>query len=393
MTAFPFVCIVSQEVPHSKAAGSIILHRLFNQWPADRLVVYGPRPPDGAEKLQCDYHEFRSRIDRIQYSRLAPLAPILSHLFPVELPTITLPKGAVVVSVMQSSAYYRAALRVARDNRAPLILIIHDDPEEIEPVRWWSRFILRHFNTQVYRAASLRFCISPQMAIVLAERYGVQGNVLYPNRSRTIKPRPENANYALRREGRLVIGYVGALGYGYGHRIEQLLPIFRRRGVIIRIYSLQEPWFTSDPSVEYAGRFSEPNQIWPRVQAECDAVILPYHGNPGRGHEALYTTHFPSKLTEYLALGMPLVITGPTYATGVQWGRDHPNACVVIPCTIQEQWDQVLQHLIDDPPYRSALANGAVAAAFGEFDPVKIEAMFRSEILAQSRINDGLQEH
>lgn len=359
----------------------MLLQRLFRRWPADRLVVYGPSLPSGAAKLSCVYRCFRPAAARIQYSRLAPFAPVVGQIVPCARPIELLPEGSIVVAVMQSSAYYRVAADVARRNGAPLVLIIHDDPEEIEPVRWWSRPLLRAFNTRVYREARLRFCISPQMAKELEARYGARADVLYPNRSQNITPRPVDTNRRLRRPGQLVLGYAGALGYGYGHRIEELLPLFREQKVVIRIYGFTKPWFADAAEVEYAGSAKDSDELWPRVQAECDAVILPY-AYRHNGHEALYRTHFPSKLTEYLALGMPVIITGPDYATGVQWGKANPRACALLNSKSSDGGAGILARVREDGGYRATLASGALIAAHGEFDPGRIESDFLARLRA-----------
>jgi glycosyltransferase involved in cell wall biosynthesis len=216
------------------------------------------------------------------------------------------------------------------------------------------------------------------MSKALEMRYRAKGEILYPNRSRRTIARPLDLNRALRRRNGLVVGYAGNLAYGYTEGLEQLLPVFRRHGITLRVYSFMSPRFIGEPRVEYAGALS-PEELWPQVQKECDVVILPYC-SPEHGHEKLYSTHFPSKLPEYLALGMPVVISGPDYATGVQWGIDHPEACAVVQLNSQDKWDSTLRRLIEDADYRCALAQGAAAAANAELAPERIELLFRSRL-------------
>jgi hypothetical protein len=383
-TEYPYLCVISQVIPHSEGAGSILLFRLLEDWPTHRLAIYGPPVPPRASVLPCPYHNFQPWVQRVQFSRFGPLAPPLSWLLPPGLSSVALPPDAMVLSVMQSSVYYRTAWAVARRNHLPLALVIHDDPEEIEPVTWWTRSLVQHFNRQVYAAARVRFCVSPQMSKALELRYGVEGEVLYPNRCRRTISRPLDLNRSLRRENGVVIGYVGNLAYGYTEGLEQLLPIFRRHGITLRVYSSRTPRFIGQPGVEYAGTHSL-DELWSQVEKDCDVVILPYCG-PEHGHEKLYRTHFPSKLPEYLGLGMPVLISGPSYATGVQWGVDHPEACVVVQSDSLDKWAPTLRRLAKDHDYRCALAQGALAAANGELAPERIESLFRS------RLND-VQKH
>lgn len=167
------------------------------------------------------------------------------------------------------------------------------------------------------------------------------------------------------------------MSYGYGARLRELAPIFHVAGVTLRIYSLQQPDFLGAPGVQYAGAFS-PALLWERVKSECDAVILPYCRHR-HGHAGLYRTHFPSKLPEYLALGMPVVVTGPSYATGMQWAAEHPDACIRLPSEDDARWPELLSQLTVDGVFRTKLGSGALKAS-AEFDPREISSRFESHM-------------
>jgi len=376
---YPFIFLFSQVVPHSKGAGSILLLRLLQHWPADRLIVIGPSPPHGAKILDCAYLDFKPLLTRIQTTRFAPLGPPLSAIFSTRIPQLDVKRPALVLSVMQTTLYYRAAYRAARRLKLPFCLIVHDDPEEFEPVSWWNRPIVRGFNQKAYSAAEARFCISPQLREVLARRYGAVGEVLYPNRSADLVPRDPDLSRALR-QTRLTIGYAGTMTYGYGDRLEELLPFFRASGATLRIYSMQEPRFSLVSGVQYAGPYQQPDEVWTRVKEECDVVILPYCG-PEHGCQNLYKTHFPSKLPEYLALGMPVIVTGPAYATGMEWASAHPDACIKIGLDETEQWPAVLSRLTKDAEYRRTLGAQALNAS-KQFDPCRIVSEFENRLRA-----------
>ncbi len=99
--------------------------------------------------------------------------------------------------------------------------------------------------------------------------------------------------------------------------------------------------------------------------------------------EKLYAIHFPSKLPEYLALGMPVVVVGPPSATGVRWAARNPEAAVLLDGSAPEKWSPVLSTLKDDADWRERLGRGAVAAGEKYFRPAAIRARFR-EILQLS---------
>jgi len=152
------------------------------------------------------------------------------------------------------------------------------------------------------------------------------------------------------------------------------------------------------------------------MQASADAMILPYL-NPAGPYELLYRTHFPSKLTEYLALGIPVIVSGPDFATGVRWAKAEklsrglarqppgkneqsenpkhqsfqnlsisevlsicPNGA--LPCASREELVEVLRLIKENGALRKELASRAVEAGKRDFDPVRIRQHFWS-VLAE----------
>ena len=106
----------------------------------------------------------------------------------------------------------------------------------------------------------------------------------------------------------------------------------------------------------------------------CDAVILPYSSSERM--KQLYSYHFPSKLPEYLALGMPVIITGPEYATGVRWGKRNPESVITCESENSKKLMALLQNLKTDAILREKMSNGAAEISRKEFNPSKIRARF-----------------
>ena len=73
--------------------------------------------------------------------------------------------------------------------------------------------------------------------------------------------------------------------------------------------------------------FHSPEKLWPLAQAECDVLLLPYA--PEGRMTRLYRTHFPTKLSEYCWVGMPILVTGPENATGYRWAQRRREAAVM----------------------------------------------------------------
>jgi len=172
-----------------------------------KLFVIGPRPHPEAQLLDCPYRELRMPLAPLEKTRLSMHKRSLAALGFVPLPShkqvINLLGGfqpEVVVCVMANTPWILTAERTARKLGIPLVLIVHDINEEFEKVFPWAKNALFRKNRDVYRSAARRLCVSPEMAEFLEQRYGVPGEVMYPNRSEELQPRPLEMSLTLRAE-------------------------------------------------------------------------------------------------------------------------------------------------------------------------------------------------
>ncbi|MCB1276982.1 glycosyltransferase [Prosthecobacter sp.] len=380
----PRVLVVGHDLPHVAQAGSILLYRLFQGWPQESVVALGPPRPQGVESLDCSFVPYEPPFERLERSRLFKWKRLLNSLglMPAGQIRQCLPDGfmpQVIVHVLYSMGHAEAVYQYSRQSGVPLVLIVHDDPDEFNMGFGWAAPLARRRFGRIYAHASRRLCISPEMEQLLHVRYGVSGEVMYPNRSEHTVPRPLEDAEHLKQPGMLTLGYAGGLNYGYGQRLQEVVPILREAGVRLNIYGGALPESVGTDVVTNMGRINPPELLWERVKAECDAVLLPYCF-PNFGHEKLYRSHFPSKLPEYLALGMPVLATGPADATGVKWGLQHPDACVVITAQDGEVWQKTLARLRDDAEWRRSLSASAVLRGNHDFDPLAIRARFQDTI-------------
>jgi glycosyltransferase involved in cell wall biosynthesis len=467
----PRVLVLSDEVPQTVNAGAILLYRLFAGYGQDaqgergqpepvhcerghcnilkkehvtKLFVVGPKAHANAALLNCSYRELRMPLRRLETSRFSMhkrslqalgLIPLPSHRKVLRLLGSFRPE--VIVCVMQNTPFMCLAERTARRLGVPLVLIVHDLNEEFEKVYPWAKKALFATNCRVYRSAARRLCVSPEMAEYLEKRYGVPGEVMYPNRSEELQTRAAELSLTLRAaadqktkrpkdqktenipnteslgatdslpatsnplqaSAALTLGYAGSLAYGYGEELVKLIDVLREVGARIRMFSpkpsgILDALNHATDVVEICG-YRPALEAWGEIQQTCDAVILPY-SNPAGKYESLYRTHFPSKLTEYLALGMPVIVSGPEFATGVKWaqGADQevrgeepefekdyvdvvkiaPNGAV--PCVSREELVSLLNALKHDGALRSEAAKRAVSAGARNFDPARIRKAY-----------------
>ena len=379
--------ILSEEGPNLRTAGGIVLYRLLNGYPEDSLVVIEHNADPQRGQLHCRYHSLTAPWLRLEQSRFHRWKRSLRGfgLVPDVRPETIQDllagfRPEIVLCVMERAAYYEAAWIYARALDLPLIVIVHDVHDQFEPVLPIARKAVLQRDAAFYRYAKRRLCVSPELEALCADLYGVRGEVMYPNRSEDLQPRPFELAGRLKCATALTVGFAGNLNYGYGDELLRLLPAFRASGSRLVIFgrppgpSCAELLHAPD-CVEFRGFMQSPLQVWAAIQSDCDAVLLAYP-NPAGAMERLYRNHFPSKLPEYLALGMPVIVTGPDYATGLKWARCHPEAVASYSGADIEGVARLFKRLRDLGVIRVALAKAAFEAGNRDFDPAAIRAHF-----------------
>ena len=329
----PKILFIADEIPQTKNAGSIQFYRLLQEYPPERLIVMGRQTEHDVEKLPCSYYSFNFPLaERLRVTRFTSFVGDAQALgfflkpLPTDLEKIADSfKPEVIISLMQNITFYYPAYFYAKKKNIPLVLFCHDDAEHFSRIHKTFENHLLKRNSKIYQYATKRLCISPEMAVRWREKYGVPGDYIYPIASDDIISMPIQSNIALKSGGdNLTIGYAGSLAYGYLEGIQEILPILEKSGALMRIYSDKLPGYPESKNIFYAGFSKFAEQTWRRIQDECDAVIIPYSSETS--FKNLYTTHFPSKLPEYIKLGLPIIINGPDYCNGKLWSNKYPRA-------------------------------------------------------------------
>ena len=213
-------------------AGGILLERLLKDFPQERLFVIernaegkGRHWPSVSLKVPLGRFEF-SRFHR--WKRSLHGIGLIPDVHPDKIDALLAGfRPQIVLCIMASGAYYGAAWNYARARGLPLIVIVHDVNDQFEPVLAFARDAVRRRDAAAYRYATLRLCISSEMEALCADRYGVRGVVMHPNRSEELLARPLVESARLKSAGRLTVGFAGNLNYGYGEELLRLLPALR----------------------------------------------------------------------------------------------------------------------------------------------------------------------
>jgi hypothetical protein len=86
--------------------------------------------------------------------------------------------------------------------------------------------------------------------------------------------------------------------------------------------------------------------------------------------------NFPSKLIEYTAAALPLLIWGPSTSSAVTWAMGEPGVAALVTDPGEAAMGVVLKRLAEDMEWRFELGRKSAMAGRKHFSPEKIEASF-----------------
>jgi hypothetical protein len=376
----PRVLFCTSEIPQSVNAGSMQLFRALQGYPGDHLMVLGVAPERGAQLLPCRYELLQLLTYRLACTRFRAWTTGLNALNTLVEPQIGRSMRLarefgpdLVVTVMDKLSYYKHAWALARHLGVPMMTITMDDPQTFEVAHPWFEGGFVRFLHRMYSDVTLSLGVSREMCDDLAARFGKPSTVFYFGPPEGIQPRPPEDSGRLKSPPRLTLGYAGSLSLGYRDGLLSILPALAATKTKLNLYTRDQHCLIEHPQIVNRG-FHAPDKLWPLVQAECDVVLQPYAFDGAM--DRVYRTHFPTKLSEYCWAGMPILVTGPAFATGVGWAGRHPDAAQASTSPAPEVLGPVLERIRTDSGLRETMARGAATAAREEFDPVLIRQTF-----------------
>jgi len=261
------------------------------------------------------------------------------------------------------------ARRLARQFNLPLVSFFQD---------WWPDFpeipiafrprVERQFR-RTYMESDVAICVSGQMRQELGER--TNSFVIPPVPSFTTS-RAWTPDFKLP----LRLVYFGNL-HEYGPQIENALRTLNGADKVrLEVFGASPLW-TSGAEDYFRSRgvynpFIPPNQLIESLRCyNAVLVVMSFDAAMQRR----MSTSFPSKLTEAVQLGLPIVIWGPEHCSAVQWARRGDRALCVTnpnPSTLRRR----LEELAGSQSEQEGLAARARDAAEGDFNPERIQAQF-----------------
>jgi Glycosyl transferase 4-like domain len=395
-TRLPRLLYVGDVPVEASYQGSALVHRVLDGYDMDNLsIVEGGvlasepnRRLSGAQYHVCSLPWawlHRTRIGAQYWNlhllfasrRRGRISRVVSNFLPEAI--LTVPAGVSWIT----------AAEIAHRLNVPLHLICHDEWVCAGDMQDWKDRIFG----KIYRRAASRLCVSPFMAEEYERRYGAPGEVLYPSRAadavRYDGPPARLAEVA----GPLTCVFAGTINSaGAVAALKTLAASLAPRGGLLLIYGpltaeAARASGLEGPNIELRGLVSSA-ELLERLRTEADVLYVPMSfAEADRNNMQI---SFPSKLTDYTAVGLPLLIHGPQDCSAVRWAQENSGVAEVVSTPAEAEVEAAVERL-RDREYRLRLGRAALEAGERYFSHCSAAQVFHAALLGHKRNGRTIQ--
>ena len=329
------------DVPvESSYHGSALLYRLLQNYPRDDLLITeGNLFVSRSERRLpgVRYTRFRVGNSRLLHTRVSNyysswLTFTAASRLRRAMALLNGFEPDAVLTVAHGYSWITAA-RLALTYGVPLHLICHDDWPRLAHGVDFAKNRLDAIFGEIYKQAASRFCVSPFMRDTYRVRYGSEGTVLYPSRAGDCPLFDAPPERLKRNNHPFTVAFGGTINSpGYMRALRTLrtaLEVLSGRLLIFGPLTADAAKQNdlAGPNIVLCGLVTA-RELMARFREEVDVLYVPMSFDSE--DRANMEAGFPSKLTDYTAVGLPLLIHGPTYCSAVRWARGNCGVAEVV---------------------------------------------------------------
>jgi len=359
--------------------GSALLHRLLSDYPPGRLMIIETATESQTERRLPNINYISRPIGKARWlnTRFHPyVAAWFTHAAQGMGRQISQSLNGFQCEAVLTVAHgfgWLAAAQIAIERRVPLHLIVHDDWPRVADVAPQFRNWLDDRFASVYRQAQSRLCVSPAMSRFYEQRYGAPAEVIYPSRASDCGDFAEPPARLADRDHQFTIVFAGTINSrGYVRALTALQKALEPVDGRLLIFGPS----TSDAALSHRNTESRgllsSEELLMRLREEADALFVPMSFDAS--DRANMEMAFPSKLADYTATGVPLLIYGPSYCSAVAWARENPGVAEVVEA--EPDLPSAVAKLATSPDHRIALGKRALNIGREYFSHARIQQRF-----------------
>lgn len=389
----PNILFVCDFPPSNLRGGSVLISRLLESYPRNRIVVltgsYFDKVSPQEGRLSCKQLVFptSSETGRWGLGRIKSLIEWLAiPLLAVYGVWIVKNHRTKVIVTIAHGHFFVAAALIGWVTGVPLVLMVHDD--------WVSgvlrgSVVLKYFCIPIFQFVTRRaahvYAVTPYMGEMLATKYGVTSEVQMP----AIEP-GINANAstipAMKNDECLRIIYAGTLTGATDDSFNLLLELVKGEKLLnygIKSWELLLFVMATPEQAKAAGWEHERIRFQGWVSQEdlksslttADILFLPFSF---REDERFATSQaFPSKTADYLKSGKSILIFAPPYSSLVRYAQQFGFA-EIVDVPNEENLAQSIARIWSCAAYREELGINSRAALNVNHDINKQRAEFNT---------------
>ena len=354
--------------------GSALVYRLLSNYPHEQLMVIETATQSEPKRRLAGVHYLSHPIGKSRWlnTRFHPYAVAWfsqagSRAGSTIVQSINGFASEGVLTVGHGFGWLAAA-RVAKAKNVPLHLVVHDDWPRVADIAPAFRGWLDAQFATVYRQARSRMCVSPAMSRAYYKRYGERAEVVYPSRARECPEFAEPPARLGRNDRPFTIAFAGTINSGgYVRALTALQAALKTVSGRLIIFGPQ----LIDLDADVRGLVTA-DELLIRLREEADALFVPMSFEPS--DRANMELAFPSKLADYTATGVPLLIYGPRYCSAAAWARENEGVAEVV--EKESDLSEAIKRLAIGPAHRVSLGRRALDTGRKYFSYAQVQQTF-----------------
>ena len=363
--------------------GSALLYRLLSDYPTEKLTIIETATKSQRQRRLRNVYYINHPIGKQRWldTRFHPhVAAYFTRKAPRMAALITQSLNGFECEAVLTVAHgfgWLAAAEIASQRRVPLHLIVHDDWPRVANVTSRFRNSLDERFGQVYRQAQSRLCVSPAMSRFYEERYGAPADVIYPSRTADCTDFSEPPAHLRERDRQFTIAFAGTINSpGYVQALTALQHALASVDGRLLIFgpltddAAQQAGLCGG-NTELRGLLSS-TELLARLREEAHALFVPM--SFAAADRANMEMAFPSKLADYTATGVPLLIYGPSYCSAVAWARENLGVAEVVEA--EADLPGAVTRLAHNPDHRHSLGKRALDTGREYFTHARVQQHF-----------------
>jgi len=382
---YPRLLYVGDVPVEASYHGSALLHRLLSDYPPERLTIIETATKSAMSRRlpQVNYLSCQIGNQRWLNTRFHPYASALfTQSAKRSAPKITQSLNGFAFESVLTVAHgfgWVAAAAIAERRNVPLHLIVHDDWPRVANVAPAFRNLLDKRFASVYRQAQSRLCVSPAMSRSYGERYGKPAETIYPSRAATCDQYHEPPARLACNDHAFTIAFAGTINSaGYISALVALQEALKPIGGCLLIFgptTSAEAQQLALNDADVPGLVSS-SELLTSLRNEADALFVPM--SFAVEDRINMEMAFPSKLADYTAAGLPLLIYGPNYCSAVTWARENAGIAMVVDS--QPDLRETIALLANNPDTRIALGRRALTVGREYFTHDRAQQIFHQSL-------------